>query len=321
MKPRLIVSRQMPTDVGDRIRAEFDCPFPNGKDMDVAETMRLLVETRADALLLTSHLKLTANVIAQIPGRVRIAATCSVGTDHIDLAAAKARGLVITNTPEVLNECTADLAFMLLLAAARRGHEYEAVMRNGWGHGMGMGEMLGVRVWGKTLGILGLGGIGRAMAARARGFGMTIVYCNRRRLPPELEQGAIWYGDFTEMLPRCGFLSLHAPSGPETLGIINTDTLSRLPKGAILVNAARGALVDEDALIEALTSGHLSAAGLDVFHNEPNFDRRFATLKNVFLTPHMGSATHETRKAMGDRAIDNILAVLSGKPAIDPLWS
>lgn len=321
MKPRLIVSRQMPTDVGDRIRAEFDCPFPDGKDMDVAETLRLLVETHADALLLTSHLKLTAEVIAQIPGHVRIAATCSVGTDHIDLAAAKAHGLVITNTPEVLNECTADLAFMLLLTAARRGHEYEAVMRNGWGYGMGMGEMLGVRVWGKTLGILGLGGIGRAMAARARGFGMTIVYCNRNRLAPELEQGAIWYADFTEMLPRCDFLSLHAPSGPDTKGVINADTLARLPKGAILVNAARGALVDEDALIAALSSGHLAAAGLDVFDNEPNYDRRLAALKNVFLTPHMGSATHETRKAMGDRAVDNILSVLSGKPAIDPLWS
>jgi lactate dehydrogenase-like 2-hydroxyacid dehydrogenase len=150
---------------------------------------------------------------------------------------------------------------------------------------------------------------------------MTIVYCNRTRLPPELEQGAIWYGDFTEMLPRCDFLSLHAPSGPETKGIINANTLARLPKGAIFVNAARGALVDEDALIEALKSGQLAAAGLDVFLNEPAYDTRFAELQNVFLTPHMGSATHETRKAMGDRAIDNILAVLAGKPAIDPLWS
>jgi hydroxypyruvate reductase len=321
MKPRLIVSRQMPTDVGDRIREEFDCPFPDGQDMDAETTLRLLRETKADALLLTSHLKLTPEVIAQIPDHVKIAATCSVGFDHIDVAAAKARGLPVTNTPEVLNECTADLAFMLLLTAARRGHEYEAVMRKGWRQGMGMGEMLGIRVWGKTLGILGMGGIGRAMAARARGFGMTIVYCNRTRLPPELEQGAIWYGDFTEMLPRCDFLSLHAPSGPATKGIINADTLARLPKGAVFVNAARGALVDEDALIAALTTGQVAAAGLDVFLNEPAYDMRFAALPNVFLTPHMGSATHETRKAMGDRAIDNILAVLAGKPAIDPLWS
>ncbi len=321
MKPRLIVSRQMPDDVGARIRAEFDCPFPNGQDLDAETTLRLLRDTKADALLLTSHLKLTAEVIAALPDHVKIAATCSVGFDHIDLAAAKARGLPITNTPEVLNECTADLAFMLMLNAARRGHEYETVMRRGWRQGMGMGEMLGIRVWGKTLGILGLGGIGRAMAARARGFGMKIVYCNRTRLAPELELGATWYPKFEDMLPHCDFLSLHAPSGAGTKGIINAETLALLPKGAVFVNAARGALVDEDALIAALQSGHLAAAGLDVFLNEPAFDLRFAELPNVSLSPHMGSATHETRKAMGDRAIDNILAVLAGKPAIDPLWS
>jgi len=321
MKPRLIVSRQMPIAVGARIRAEFDCPYPDGVDMDVQTTLRLLAETNADALLFTSHLKLTAEVIAQLPPNVKIAATCSVGYDHIDLAAAKARGLPITNTPEVLNECTADLAFMLLLNACRRGHEYEAVMRQGWRRGMGMGEMLGIRAWGKTLGILGLGGIGRAMAARARGFGMKIVYCNRTRLPPELELGATWYPDFRAMLPHCDFLSLHAPSGPETKGIINAETLALLPKGAVFVNAARGALVDEDALIDALKSGQVAAAGLDVFNNEPAFDLRFADLPNVFLTPHMGSATTETRNAMGYRALDNIQAVLAGRPAIDPLWS
>lgn len=321
MKPRLIVSRQMPTAVGERIRAEFDCPYPDGLDMDVPTALQMLRETNADALLLTSHLKLTAEVIAEIPSHVKIAATCSVGFDHIDVAAAKARGLPVTNTPEVLNECTADLAFMLLLNAARRGHEYEAVMRQGWRRGMGMGEMLGIRAWGKTLGILGLGGIGRAMAARARGFGMKIVYCNRTRLPPELELGATWFANFREMLPHCDFLSLHAPSGPETKGIINAETLALMKKGAVFVNAARGALVDEDALIAALKSGQLAAAGLDVFASEPAFDLRFAELPNVFLTPHMGSATTETRNAMGYRALDNIAAVLAGKPAIDPLWS
>ena len=321
MKPRLIVARQMPHAVGDRIRAEFDCPSPDGVDMDVATTLRMLEETQAEALLFTSHLKLTAEVIAALPARLKIAATCSVGFDHIDLAAAKARGLPITNTPEVLNECTADLAFMLLLNACRRGSEYEAVMRKGWRRGMGMGEMLGVRAWGKTLGILGMGGIGRAMAARARGFGMKVVYCNRTRLPPELELGATWFADFREMLPHCDILSLHAPSGPATNGIMNAETFGLLPKGAVFVNASRGALVDETALIEALGSGRLFAAGLDVFHNEPAFDLRFAELPNVFLTPHMGSATVETRNAMGFCAIDNIQAVLAGRPALNPLWS
>jgi hydroxypyruvate reductase len=321
MKPRLIVSRQMPHEVGERIRAEFDCPVPQGEDLDVATTLRLLAETQADALLCTSHLKLTAEVIAALPAHVRVAATCSVGFDHIDVAAAKARGLPVTNTPEVLNECTADLAFMLLLNACRRGSEYEALMRRGWRHGMGMGEMLGVRAWGKTLGILGMGGIGRAMAARARGFGMRILYCNRTRLPPELELGAAYHASFEEMLPHCDIVSLHAPSGPATAGIMNARTFGLMKRGAVFVNAARGALVDEGALIAALRSGQLFAAGLDVFHNEPAYDLRFAELPNVFLTPHMGSATVETRNAMGYRALDNIQAVLSGRPAIDPLWS
>lgn len=321
MKPRLIVSRQMPRAVGERIRDEFDCPVPQGEDLDTATALRLLAETRADALLFTSHLKLEAEVIAALPAHVRVAATCSVGFDHIDLAAAKARGLPVTNTPEVLNECTADLAFMLLLNACRRGAEYAAVMRRGWRQGFGMGEMLGVRAWGKTLGILGMGGIGRAMAARARGFGMRVLYCNRSRLPPELEQGATYHADFEAMLPHCDILSLHAPSGPATAGIMNARRFGLMKPGAVFVNAARGALVVEDALIEALRSGRLFAAGLDVFHNEPAYDLRIAELPNVFLTPHMGSATVETRNAMGFRALDNIQAVLSGRPAIDPLWS
>lgn len=321
MKPRLIVSRQMPTDVGARIRHEFDCPYPDGVDMDADTVIRLLAETQADALLLTSHLKLDAALIARLPKHVRIAATCSVGYDHIDVPAAKAALLPVTNTPDVLNECTADLAFLLLLGAFRRAHEYEAVMRAGWRRGFGMGEMLGRRAWGKRLGILGMGGIGRAMAARARGFGMRVLYCNRNRLPPHLEQGAEYFADFRAMLPHCDALTLHAPAGPATVSIMNAETFALLPKGAVFVNAARGALVDEDALVEALTSGHLFAAGLDVFHNEPAYDLRLAERKNVFLTPHMGSATVETRNAMGYRALDNIQAVLAGKPPIDPLWT
>lgn len=321
MKPRLIVSRQMPPAVGDRVRAEYECPFPDGEDMDPDTVIRLLGETQADALLLTSHLKFDAALIGRLPDRVKVAATCSVGYEHIDVAAARARGLPVTNTPDVLTECTADLTFMLILGACRRAHEYETIMRNGWRRGFGMGEMMGMRVWGKRLGILGLGGIGSAVAARARGFGMTVMYSGPRRAKPEREQGATYFADFRAMLPQCDILTLHAPSGPATLGIMNRETFALLPKGAVFVNAARGNLVDEDALIEALTSGHLRAAGLDVFHNEPNVDLRFAELPNTFLTPHMGSATEETRNAMGFRALDNIAAVLAGKPPIDPLWT
>jgi lactate dehydrogenase-like 2-hydroxyacid dehydrogenase len=321
MKPRLIVSRQMPEAVADRVAAEFDCPYPEGRDMDPDTVIRLLGETQADALLLTSHLKLNAELIARLPDHVKIAATCSVGYEHIDVAAAKARGLPVTNTPDVLTDCTADLTFMLILNACRRGHEYEAIMRRGWRQGYGMGEMMGLRVWGKTLGILGLGRIGQAVAARARGFGMRVIYSGPRRIAPELEQGAEYFADFREMLPHCQILSLHATSGPATAGIMNAETFSLLPPRAVFVNASRGGLVDEEALLAALASGQLFAAGLDVFNNEPAFDMRFAALQNVFLCPHMGSATEETRRAMGDRALDNIVAVLAGRPPIDPLWS
>ncbi|MCW3474389.1 2-hydroxyacid dehydrogenase [Limobrevibacterium gyesilva] len=321
MKPRLIVSRQIPPAVADRIRAEFDCPFPEGQDMDADTVIRMLTETRADALMLTSHLPFRAETIARIPDHVRIAATCSVGTDHIDIAAAKARGLPMSNTPDVLTECTADLTFMLILNACRRATEYAAIMRDGWRHGYGLGEMMGLRAWGKTLGILGLGRIGQAVAQRARGFGMTVLYSGPRRLPVDQEHGATYFADFRAMLPHCDILSLHAPGGAATAGIMNAETFALLPKGAVFVNAARGGLVDEDALIAALQSGHLFAAGLDVFRNEPEYDLRFAALPNVFLTPHMGSGTVETRNAMGFRTLDNIAAVLSGKPPLDPLWT
>jgi lactate dehydrogenase-like 2-hydroxyacid dehydrogenase len=321
MKPRLIVSRQIPDTVAARIRAEFDCPWPEGRDMDADEVIRQLKETKADALLFTSHLKFDADVIARVPDHVRIAATCSVGFEHIDVAAARARGLPVTNTPDVLTDCTADMAMLLILGACRRAHEYDAIMRAGWRRGYGLGEMLGRQVTGKRLGIVGMGRIGQAVARRARGFGMRILYTNPRRLPPELEQGATYFADLRAMLPQCDILSLHARGGPSTAGLMNTEMFALLPKGAVFVNTSRGALVDEEALLAALRSGHLFAAGLDVFHNEPAFDQRFAELPNTFLTPHMGSATIETRTAMGMRALDNIAAVLAGRPPIDPLWT
>jgi lactate dehydrogenase-like 2-hydroxyacid dehydrogenase len=321
MKPRLIVSRQIPVTVAARIRAEFDCPAPDGRDMTGDEVIEQLVATKADALMLTSHLKFGADLIARIPEHVRIAATCSVGTDHIDIAAARARGLIMSNTPDVLTECTADLAFMLILAASRRAHEYDAIMRAGWRRGFGLGEMLGRQVFGKRLGIVGFGRIGQAVARRARGFGMAIAYNSPRPVAPELAQGATHYADLNAMLPHCDVLTLHAPGGAATKHLMNATRFALLPEGAVFVNASRGSLVDEEALLAALRSGHLFAAGLDVFDHEPAFDTRFAELPNVFLCPHMGSATLETRTAMGFRALDNIAAVLAGRPPIDPIWN
>ena len=321
MKPRLVLAFLTTADVIARARTEFDAIILDGPgDMTVAEITGAAASHQAEAILFTNTLPLNAAAIAGLPASVRVAATSSVGYDHIDVAAAKARGLIVTNTPGVLNECTADHAMMLLLAAARRGAEYDRIMRQGWRRRIGQGDLLGVRVTGKRVGILGMGRIGRAFAQRARGFDMKVLYHGRTRLPPELEQGADYYPDFHDMLPHCDFLSMHAPGGAATNKMIDARALSLLPDGAVLVNVARGSLMDEDALLDALTSGKLFAAGLDVFRDEPDYDLRFATLENVVLAPHVGSASKETRDAMGFRALDNIAAVLAGRPAIDPLW-
>ena len=320
-KHRLVVARPVPHAVTARAQEEFDAHVFDKRDGGADEVLAALEEQQAEGLFFSSNLKLNADVIAALPKRVKVAATCSVGFDHIDVAAAKARGLVVTNTPEVLTDCTADLAFMLLLCACRRAWENVAIMKEGWRRSFGMHEMLGMQASGKTLGIVGFGRIGRAVAQRGRGFNMKILYTDVARAAPELEQGAEFVPSLKEMLPSCQILSLHAPGGAGTDKLMNAETIGLLPKGAVLVNAARGTLVDEDALIAALQSGQLFAAGLDVYRKEPDFDTRLAEQPNVFLMPHMGSATLETRNAMGFRALDNIAAVLDGRPAIDPLWS
>jgi len=293
LKPRLVLACLTTDAVVARARAEFDAVIHEGPgDMTVPEVTAAAAALEAQAILFTNTLPLTAPAIAGLPASIRVGATCSVGFDHIDVPAARARGIAITNTPGVLDECTADHAMMLLLAAARRGLEYDRIMRQGWRYRIGQGELLGVRVTGKRVGILGMGRIGRAFAQRARGFDMQVLYHGRTRLPPELERGATYYSNFHDMLPFCDFLSIHA----------------------------RGSLIDEHALLDALTSGKLFGAGLDVFRDEPDYDTRFATLDNVVLSPHVGSASRETRDAMGFRALDNIAAVLAGRPAIDPLW-
>ena len=270
--------------------------------------------------MVTSDFKLEATRIDALPRSVKIVATCSVGFDHLDIAAAKARGLVLTNTPDVVTECTADLTLLLILGACRRATEYSAIMQQGWRRSFAWNEMLGTQVAGKTLGIVGMGRIGRAVAKRARGFGMTILYTGRTQLPPDLEGDAQFFPALRDMLPRTDILTLHLPGGPGTDKMMNEETFALLPKHAVFVNAARGRLVDEDALLDALTAGRLYAAGLDVFSKEPDFDLRLAERPNVFMMPHIGTSTRETRNAMGLRALDNIAAVCAGRPPIDPLW-
>ena len=320
-KHRLVVARPVPDAVTKRARTEFDAVLSEDRDLVPDEVVDLLARHQAEALFFSSNLKMNRDLIARLPETVKVAATCSVGFDHIDVEAARERGLVVTNTPDVLTDCTADLAFMLILNACRRGWEHAEIMRAGWRRSFGMRDMLGMRVSGKTLGIVGFGRIGRAVARRARGFNMPVLYTDMRRADPEMEEGAEFVLSLRALLPRCQIVTLHAPGGTATDRLMNAKTIALMAPGSVLVNAARGTLVDEDALIDALRSGHLFAAGLDVFRSEPDFDTRLAELPNVFLSPHMGSATTETRNAMGFRALDNIAAVLAGHPAIDALWS
>ena len=312
--PRLIRSTRLLDGVEDRIRSEFSAPPPPDHALNTAELLELAHAYQPFAMLVTHTSPLKGADVQALPESVKLVATVSVGLDHLDVPALLARNIAVSNTPDVLTDCNADLTIMLILAASRRAAEYYTLMKAGWGRTLGMGEMLGHRVTGKRLGIVGMGRIGQAVAKRARGFDMSILYHNRRRLDPAEEAGATYFDTLEDMLPHCDILSLHMPGSPSAPPLINARTLSLLPRGSVLVNAARGSLIDEDALIAALRSGQLFAAGLDVFRHEPNPNPELLGLPNLFMTPHVGSATVETRTAMGMLALDNVQAMVAGKP-------
>jgi glyoxylate reductase len=249
--------------------------------------------------------------------RLRVVANVAVGVDNVDLEACRARGVVVTNTPGVLSEATADLAFGLLLAAARRIAEGDRMMRRGEFPGWSPTFLLGARVHGATLGLVGMGRIGQAMARRARGFGMHVLYASRGRLAPAMEVAlGATHAPLEEVFARSDFVSLHCPLTPETRHIVDASRLARMKPGSVLVNTARGGCVDEAALADALERGPLAAAGLDVFEDEPRVHPRLASRENVVLAPHIGSADVPTRAAMARIAADNVLAVLAGEPAL-----
>lgn len=310
-RPRIVVSRHLPDEVEARALALFDTRLNLGdQPMDSATLRHQAAE--ADGLLVCLTDRLDAAAIAALPQGIRIIATFSVGHDHIALEAARARGLVVTNTPDVLTEATADIALLLMLGAARRATEAQAMLREGrWGAWTPTG-LLGTHLGGKRLGLVGLGRIGRAFARRARACGMEIHYHAPRRQPAALEEGAVFHARLNDLLAISDVLSLHAPSTPDTRNLIDATALARLPQGAILVNTARGDLVDDAAVIAALGAGRLRAAGLDVFRGEPTIHPGYAGLPNAFLLPHLGSATEETRAAMGHRCLDNLEAFFAG---------
>jgi lactate dehydrogenase-like 2-hydroxyacid dehydrogenase len=317
-KAVVLVTRKLPQAVEARLARDYDARF-NKEDTVYNSKQIIDFAAGADAIIPCHTEKLTAEVIQQLPDSIRAICSFSVGYDHIDLDAAKARGIIVTNTPEVLSDATAEIAMLCMLGAARRAYEGEREIRTETWADWGATYQLGIQVTGKRLGILGAGRVGQIMAKRARGFDMEIHYYNRNRLPSELEAGAIYHESVEALLPHCDFLSIHCPATPETHHLINAERIALLPDGAVVVNTARGAVVDDNALIEALQAGKLFAAGLDVFNNEPNIDPRYKELPNTFLLPHIGSATRETRDAMGFRALDNLDAIISGGEPRDRL--
>jgi glyoxylate reductase len=256
--------------------------------------------------------------LAGLP-KLRILANCAVGVDNIDVAACRKRGIIVTNTPDVLTESTADLTWLLILAAARRAKESLWLLeRNEW-TGWDPTLLLGMELKGRTLGLVGAGRIGQAVARRAIGFGMQIVYNAPSAKPQFDREVSAQRVDLIALLQRSDVVSLHCPLTPETRLLLNRERFLAMRPGAIVVNTARGELVDESALLQALNSGHLAAAGLDVFWNEPRVRRTLVEHPRVVALPHIGSATHETRRAMATLALGNVRAVLSGKPPLTPV--
>ncbi|KAF0223808.1 MAG: glyoxylate [Rhodospirillaceae bacterium] len=319
-KPRLILTRRLPQLVEAELRLAFTLlDNPEDQVLDSAEIIARARAHRADALLVTLTDRLDARTIDALPASVRIICTYSVGTNHLDLAAARQRGIALAYAPQAVTEATADTAMLLLLAACRRAHEFQAQLRQGrWG-AWNAWENLGWDPGGQILGLVGMGRIGRAVAHRAKAFGMKIHYFQRNRLEAGLEDGATYHSSLHSLFTTSRFVSLHTPTTPETKGFIDAQTLSWLEDGAIFINTARGDQVDDDALIAALRSGKLAAAGLDVFNNEPAFDHRYLDLPNAYLLPHIGTSTEQTRIRMGRDCIDNLCAFFAEKPIPWPI--
>lgn len=318
VKPVLWMPRRLSDATIARARRDYVLIL---NEADTPGTAEKIIEMsgQADAMIPCHSEHFSADVVARLHPRLKIVANHSVGVDHCDLPALAAKGIVVTNTPDVLSDATAELAMLLMLGAARRAVEGDRLVRTGAWDSWSPAFMVGKQVTGARVGIVGMGRVGRAFAAKARGFDMEVHYFNRSRLPEDLEAGAIYHDDLDSLLAVSEFLSLHCPATPETTGLMNAERFARLPEGAVLVNTARGALVDEDALLGAIRSGRLAAAGLDCFRVEPGGNPAFAAHDNIFMLPHIGSATVTTRDAMGFRALDNLDAFFAGQEPRDRL--
>jgi lactate dehydrogenase-like 2-hydroxyacid dehydrogenase len=314
-KPVLVVTSHFIKPVEARIESEYE--VRRKVDGPAFTRNELLAAAEgADAMLIRPSDKLDAEFFRRVSPSIKVISTYSVGLDHIDIQAAAERNIAIGYTPAEVTDATADIAMLLLLGASRRAFEAQELVRRGdWTVARGAGSVLGWQVTGKNLGIFGMGRIGQAVAKRARGFGMKIHYFDLQQLPVEKAGDAVFHTDPLELVKVSQFLTLHAPETPTTHHFLNARTIALLPAHAVVVNSARGGLIKDDDLIEALKSGRVAAAGLDVYQGEPNLNPDYVALKNTFLLPHIGTATIETRTKMGMVALDNIAAVLNGTPA------
>lgn len=317
-RPTVWIPRRLSDAALERAQANYDCIINWEDGLSSAERL-IEMSAQADAVIPCHSEHYSADVAARLDPRLKIIANHSVGVDHCDLPALKARGITVTNTPDVLSDATAEIAMLLMLGAARRAVEGDTMVRTGQWNVWSPSFMVGKQVTGARVGIIGMGRVGRAFARKARGFDMEIHYYNRARLDPDLEQGATYHDSIESVLKVSDFLSLHCPATPETTGLMNAERFALLPDGAVIVNSARGALVDEPALLAALDSGKLAGAGLDCFAVEPGGNPAFSTYQNIFMLPHIGSATVSTRDAMGFRALDNLDAFFAGKSPRDAL--
>jgi glyoxylate reductase len=308
-----VVTRKLPDVIETRLMELFDTRL-NVDDKPMSKAALIEAVTTADVLLPTVTDRIDAAVLSQAGPNLRLIANFGAGVDHIDLATARSRGITVTNTPDVLTEDTADMTMALILAVPRRLAEGERLVRSGKWTGWGPTFMMGRRISGKRLGIIGMGRIGQAVARRARGFGLSVHYHNRRRLHPDIEAGleATYWESLDQMLARMDVISIHCPHTPATYHLLSARRLQLLQPHAYVVNTARGEVIDENALTRMLQKGELGGAGLDVFEHEPAINPKLLELDSVVLLPHMGSATLEARTDMGEKVLINIKTFVDG---------
>ncbi|MCK6453755.1 MAG: D-glycerate dehydrogenase [Alphaproteobacteria bacterium] len=312
-KPVVIVTRKLPDAIETRMMELFDAKL-NLDDHKLGPAELIEAMKVADVLVPTVTDRIDAGILSQSGPQLKLIASFGTGVDHIDLKTARQRGITVTNTPGVLTEDTADMTMALILAVPRRLAEGERLVRGGNWHGWSPTGMLGHRIWGKRLGIIGMGRIGTAVARRARGFGLAVHYHNRRRVHPdtETELDATYWESLDQMLARVDIVSINCPHTPATYHLLSARRLKMLRPHAFVVNTSRGEVIDENALARMLVAGELAGAGLDVFENEPAINPKLMKLDNVVLLPHMGSATIEGRMDMGEKVIINIKTFVDG---------